>query len=247
MGWACLYCHYKQQQWSKIIWSNEAYIYLGNNFTRIFITCHADEEYLEDCLVPTFKQSPVHIMVWGYIIQGRKGPLIVLEYPGGKGGAINMIRYCEQVLEGALLDFYKDMTQVHGPIQFQQDSVSCHVSKRTKEWLCDYGVSLLYHPLNSPDLSPIEPVWHELKKIVRALPHPPTSVDELKSTVLTTSDVQGFVTYLKVRYRVQEGKGQGKNFMTLNRPLTLVKGQGFLRGFLGFSFLYHGTLDVVCI
>ena len=127
-------------------------------------------------------------MVWGYIIQGRKGPLIVLEYPGGKGGAINMIRYCEQVLEGALLDFYKDMTCVHGPIQFQQDSVSCHVSKRTKEWLCDYGVSLLYHPLNSPDLSPIEPVWHELKKIVRALPHPPTSVDELKSTVLAAWD-----------------------------------------------------------
>ena len=71
-------------------------------------------------------------MVWGYIIQGRKGPLIVLEYPGGKGGAINMIRYCEQVLEGALLDFYKDMTQVHGPIQFQQDNMLCHVSVEEK-------------------------------------------------------------------------------------------------------------------
>ena len=57
-----------------------------------------------------------------------------------------------------------------------------------KEWLCDHGVSLLYQPLNSPDISPIEPVWQQRKKIVRALPHPPTSVDELKSTVLTAWD-----------------------------------------------------------
>ena len=62
------------------------------------------------------------------------------------------------------------------------------MSKCTKEWLHDHRVSLLYHPPNSPDLSPIEPVWHELKKIIRALPHPPTFVDELKSTVLTAWD-----------------------------------------------------------
>ena len=87
-------------------------------------------------------------MVWGCIVQGRKGLLIVLEYPGGKGGGMNTKRYCEQVLEGALLDFYKDMTWARGPIQFQQDNMSCHVSKRTKKWLRDHGVSLLYHPLN---------------------------------------------------------------------------------------------------
>lgn len=188
MGWARLYRRYTQQQWSKIIWSDEAYIYLGDDRGRIFVTRRADEEYLEDCLVPTFKQSPVRVMVWGCIIGGRKGPLIVLEYPGGKGGGMNTKRYCEQVLEGVLLDFYKDMTRARGPIQFQQDNASCHVSKRTKEWLSDHDVSLLYHPPNSPDLSPIEPVWHELKKIIRALPHPPTSVDALKSAVFTAWD-----------------------------------------------------------
>ncbi|KIJ97348.1 hypothetical protein K443DRAFT_105805 [Laccaria amethystina LaAM-08-1] len=81
MGWAHLYHCYKQQQWSKIIWSDEAYIHLSDNRGHIFITHCADEEYLEDCLVLTFKHSPVRVMVWGCIIQGRKGPLIVLEYP----------------------------------------------------------------------------------------------------------------------------------------------------------------------
>ena len=99
-------------------------------------------------------------------MEGRKGPLVVLEYPGGKGGGMNSKRYCEQVLEGALGDFYAEMKQAHGRIQFQQDNAPCHTSKRTKKWLGDHSISLLYHPPNSPDLSPIEPVWHELKKII---------------------------------------------------------------------------------
>ena len=42
-------------------------------------------------------------------MEGRKGPLVVLEYPGGKGGGMNSKRYCEQVLEKALGDFYDKM------------------------------------------------------------------------------------------------------------------------------------------
>ena len=41
------------------------------------------------------------------------------------------------------------------------------------------------------------------------------------------SDVQGFVNPPRVRGKGQKGKGQGKDFLTLNKPLTLVKGQGF--------------------
>ena len=51
------------------------------------------------------------------------------------------------------------------------------------------------------------------------------------------SDVQGFVNPPRVRGRGQKGKGQGKDFLTLNKPLTLVKGQGFSRGFSGVLVL----------
>jgi hypothetical protein len=37
----------------------------------------------------------------------------------------------------------------------------------------------------------------------------------------------------RVKGRGQQGKGQGKDFMTPNKPLTLLKGQGFFRGFSG--------------
>jgi hypothetical protein len=39
------------------------------------------------------------------------------------------------------------------------------------------------HPACSPDFSPIELVWHNLKKIIQDHPHIPSSIDELKLAV----------------------------------------------------------------
>ncbi|KAF9476438.1 hypothetical protein BDN70DRAFT_762689, partial [Pholiota conissans] len=78
------------------------------------VTRRADEAYREECLVPTFKQSPIRVMVWGCIMDGKKGPLVVLDYPGGKGGGMNSTRYREQVLDAVLKDFYGEMKQKRG-------------------------------------------------------------------------------------------------------------------------------------
>ena len=48
-----------------------------------------------------------------------------------------------------------------------------------QNWFSTAGILLLYRPPSSPDLNPIEPVWHELKKVLHAPPYPPTPVDEL--------------------------------------------------------------------
>jgi len=118
-------------------------------------------------------------------MDGRKGLLLVLEYPGGKGGGMNTKRYCEQVLDGVLKEFYAEMKKERGWVHFQQDNASCHVSKRTKKWFEDHNIPLLFHPPNSPDLSPIERIWHKLKNIIRSFTPQPTTVDELKAAVHT--------------------------------------------------------------
>ncbi|KAJ3743631.1 hypothetical protein DFH05DRAFT_1234762 [Lentinula detonsa] len=74
--------------WSGVIWSDECYVYLGDKASRVFVTRREDEEYEEDCLIPTFKQSSIRVMIWACIMKGKKGPLVVLEYPGGKGGVL---------------------------------------------------------------------------------------------------------------------------------------------------------------
>ena len=93
MRWAQKYKSYNTEDWGKLIWFDECYIYLGDNQGRIYVTQCPDKEFDEDCLVPTFKQSSVCVMVWGCIMKGWKGPLVVLEYPGGKGGGMNTARY----------------------------------------------------------------------------------------------------------------------------------------------------------
>ncbi|GLB45817.1 putative DDE superfamily endonuclease [Lyophyllum shimeji] len=188
MYWVKLYRPLGITGWALVSFSDECYIYLDDHRGRVWITRRPDEVLREDCLVPTFAQSTVRVMVWGCIILGEKGPLVVLDYPGGRGGGMNTQRYREQVLEGPLLEFHMRMKATRGTITFQQDNAPSHTSKATKKWFASHGIPLLYHPSGSPDLNPIEPVWHEPKSRLRNLPHPPNTVDELKHAVLRVWD-----------------------------------------------------------
>jgi len=44
----------------------------------------ADEEYDDYCVILTFKQSSLWVMILGCIMAEDKGPVVVLEYPGGR-------------------------------------------------------------------------------------------------------------------------------------------------------------------
>ncbi|KAJ7585332.1 hypothetical protein C8J56DRAFT_788619, partial [Mycena floridula] len=103
------------------------------------------EEMLEECLVPTFEQSSVHFRVWGCIMKGVKGPLLVLEYPRGKGGGMNSERYQKQVLDGKLLKFYADMNAEQPGTLFQQDDAPAHHSKSTQRWFGHHQIPLFSH------------------------------------------------------------------------------------------------------
>jgi transposase len=122
-------------------------------------------------------------------MKGRKGPLLVLEYPGGKGGGMNSERYRGQVLDGILKDFIDDVKAERPGVIFQQDNAPSHTSKSTMNWFKTSNIPLLYHPPSSPDLNPIEPVWNSLKKGIRGLAHPPNTVDQLCAAVRSVWDM----------------------------------------------------------
>lgn len=149
--------------------------------------CTKDEEFDEDCLVPTFKQSNIRIMVWGCMMKGRKEPLVALEYPGGQGGGMTATRYQEQVLEGVLLDFWKEMSDER-EVLFQQDNASSHTAKMTIAWFKAHGIRCLPHPASSPDLNLIKHLWHLIKEIIRGLECAPTTVAEFKNAVYQAWD-----------------------------------------------------------
>jgi len=184
---------------SKVIYSDECYIYLGDRCGRVYVTCCADEKFEEECLIPMFKQSSVRIMIWACIIKGKKGPLTSMEYQGGKKGGITAKIYQEQVLEPMLLPFWTEMESERGNVCFQHDGAPSHTAKTTKKWLADHNIPVFPHPPSSPDLNPIEPVWNVLKTKIRALPHSPTTAQGLIKAVqdvwakLDVRDVDRFI------------------------------------------------------
>ena len=69
LAWAQICKVFTIRNWQKKIWSDECYVYLGDNCGRIFVTWCPGEESRDDCCVVKFSQSSVCIMVWACIMK----------------------------------------------------------------------------------------------------------------------------------------------------------------------------------
>jgi hypothetical protein len=121
--------------WAQIIWSDECYMYIGDDQGTIWVMWSADKEYDDDCVIPTFEQSSLQFMIWGCIMVDDKGSIVVLEYSGGRGRGLNAERYQDQVLERALYDYWVEKSEEKGLVLFQQNGVRSYTAKSTKAWL----------------------------------------------------------------------------------------------------------------
>jgi hypothetical protein len=80
----------------------------------------------------------------------------------------------------------------------------------------DHGISVFPHPPSSPDVNPIEPVWHELKKLIQALPCSPTTVPKLIQAVrdawdtLAIPDIDKYIHTMSDRLRQSTGCFRGR-------------------------------------
>lgn len=219
MGWARPFKSWTMEEFRHIIFSDECYIHIGGSPGAVYVSRTPDEADLEECFAPRFETSPVKIMVWACVMLGCKGPIVVLDYPGGQGGGMNSERYQDQVLEGALLDFYTEKSLELGEVYFQQDNARCHTSKSTMNWFERNAVQVFPHPPSSPDLNPMENIWAELKRRIRCRSHLPTNAEELKQAVfeawdsLTMEDTDKFVQSMPNRVQaVLAAKGGNTHY-----------------------------------
>lgn len=168
-----------QEHWGRIFFTDETYVFVSGKQTSDFVTRRRGEGYRRGKTRPTFTQPRTGVMVWACVALGRKGPITVLDFPGGKGGGMNASRYQEQVLERVFLPYIVSLGPEGLHYAFQQDNAPGHKAKSTKDWFNHHGISLFSHPPSSPDLNPIELVWNLLRIELEKRQHIPTSKHEL--------------------------------------------------------------------
>ena len=92
---------------------------------------------------------------------------------------MNAVAYIS-VLEAGLKPFLSSATNI---TKFMQDNDPKHTSRRASEWMDANNVNWWKTPPESPDLNPIENIWHELKEYIRRVVKPKVKA-ELISGIL---------------------------------------------------------------
>lgn len=177
--WAGTYQGWGMDQWRNIMFSDESYLCVDGNLGNIWVTRRPHKEYERSCTIERPSQSPLRIMVWGCIAHNYKGPLVILDYPGGRGGGMTSARYQEQVLQPVLIPAFNRLCSERPDLQFQQDNARCHTARATSQCLQENNIPQFPHPPISPDVNPIEPVWFDWKNIFRGYDSVPETKEEL--------------------------------------------------------------------
>ncbi len=152
--WAKAHLKWTVSKWKSVLWSDESKFDILVENHGCCVLWAKEEGDLPACYQHSV-QKPASLMVWGCISAYGMGSLHVLE------GTMNAERYIKVLVQHMLLS--RRCLFQGRPFVFQQDNAKPQTAAITTAWLRSRRVRVLNWPACSPDLSPIENIWHIIK------------------------------------------------------------------------------------
>ncbi len=170
--WAKAHLKWTVAKWKTVLWSDKSkFEVLFGKLGRHVIRTKEDEDN-PSCYQRSV-QKPASLMVWGCMSACGMGSLHIWK------GTINAERHI-QVLEQHMLPSRRRLFQGR-PCIFQHDNARPHTASITTSWLRRRRIRVLKWPACSPDLSPIENIWHIIKRKMRQ--RRPKTVEQLEACI----------------------------------------------------------------
>ena len=209
LGWTAKKTRYgalvsESNQEKRVVWCNERMETNDMDFDDVVFSDECTVQLESHRRVTFYKKGqPVR-----YKMKAKHPPKVNVWAGISSRGATNVVVFTGtltatwyvDILEAALIPFL-DEVYPDGH-RFQQDNDPKHTSRYAKDYIEEKGVNWFKTPASSPDLDPIELMWHALKDYLRN-EYKPRNLGELKSGIrafwatLTPAICKKHISHLK--------------------------------------------------